>query len=132
MAWSINSEKDREVIASIELIRKNLLVVDGLMKGINEDWLEREYLDVRKAIIGSQMKLVEVIQKLDKINLTVTFEERISSGGFRPNVLGGNGRVVEKKKSLTGIDGLIIDVLRGNVNVKGIAEATKPKEARNE
>ncbi len=118
----LRPEQSLDVKVTVEQIRKDLLEVDSLVRGVLSEWLmdEADIQVIRKAIALARMKLAGDCQKLDKLTMKVITEERINTIGFRPNNLGGQNREVTKGSSG---DDIISQILRGeHVSAKDVRE----------
>jgi hypothetical protein len=124
----VNDEKAVDYIGTIEQVKQNLILVDRWMSNLKMAVDCGEFEDERNALAQSRMKLVECLQKVDKLLVGVINEERFNTIGFRPLTLGGNSKEIAKSDS----DDLVSRILRGEIkNGRTIAKVLGTK-AKNE
>jgi hypothetical protein len=126
----VENERYVDVKANVDKIRKDLVVIDGTLKSLDSNWSE-DFSESRVIVAQLRKLFAEEIRLLDSVGSSIFYEERVNSlnFGYRENTLGGSRKNIAKSSNE---NDFIKKILNGEIGVKGITEATKPKNARTE
>jgi hypothetical protein len=119
MALAVNSESNADLVNTIHAIKQNLLEVDRWLTSCKLALENDEWSEARLGIGRCRMRLVESIQKIDKLSNNISNVERVESIGYRPEKTQGG----DVKKSAA--NNLISDILEGRVNARQAAARLK-------